>query len=165
MNNPEPGASIGETLDNLITHHRHLVRTVNEDGASRMTNWFLASQHPDMVARLLTRAVSRLALVWPERKPPPPVVLTPFELQLGGIDRVDGPSPYRQIAAQLSEAMDDRRLKPGDRLPSESALIQHYGVSRMTVRRAFERLAAAGYIQSAQGSGVFVLDRNRRRAT
>src|SRR5690606_26121958 len=42
------------------------------------------------------------------------------------------------------------------RLPSESALAQEHGVSRVTVRRALDRLAGDGMIERRPGSGTFV---------
>lgn len=162
----DPGrASIGEALDDLISRYRAAARTGGEDVAVRGMRALLAAQHPDAVERLLTRAICRLALVWPHPKPPPPVVLTPVGLRLGVVDRTEAPAPYRQIAAQLREAVDEGRLKPGDRLPSEADLIRHYGVSRMTIRHALDHLAQAGYTKSVQGSGVFVLDRRKGHAT
>jgi GntR family transcriptional regulator len=54
-----------------------------------------------------------------------------------------------------------RRLKAGmysigTRLPSEDALAQSFGVSRLTARRALEPLVGAGYLISRQGSGYLV---------
>jgi len=45
------------------------------------------------------------------------------------------------------------------RIPSEADLVAHYGVSRMTVRRAIESLADDGLVNSRRGSGTFVTDR------
>ncbi|MBL1228334.1 trehalose operon repressor [Enterococcus sp. BWB1-3] len=46
-------------------------------------------------------------------------------------------------------------------LPSENQLIQIYGVSRETIRKALNLLLNAGYIQKKQGKGSIVLDLNR----
>ncbi|WP_086348602.1 trehalose operon repressor [Candidatus Enterococcus clewellii] len=46
-------------------------------------------------------------------------------------------------------------------LPSENQLIQVYGVSRETIRKALNLLLNAGYIQKKQGKGSIVLDLNR----
>ena len=45
---------------------------------------------------------------------------------------------------------------PGDRLPSEATLIQHYGVARMTVRQAIQELRTEGRVVAEHGRGVFV---------
>lgn len=77
-------------------------------------------------------------------------------LQLGPIDRADDKPPYRQIASMLREAISSGQLNAGDRLPSEAALIDHFGVARMTVRQAVQELRAEGLVISEHGRGVFV---------
>jgi GntR family transcriptional regulator len=77
-------------------------------------------------------------------------------IQLGQLDRTDDRAPYVQIAAALREAINLGRLGPGDRLPSESELTQHYGVARMTVRQAVNELKTEGLVTSEHGRGVFV---------
>ena len=48
---------------------------------------------------------------------------------------------------------------PGDKLPTERALIDRFGVSRTVIREAVAALRADGLLESRQGIGVFVLDR------
>ena len=57
-----------------------------------------------------------------------------------------------QIQADLHTAILDGHLGPGDALPSARELCTRYNVSRITVRRALERLAAAGLIDMRQGA-------------
>ena len=77
-------------------------------------------------------------------------------LQLGQIDRFDDKPPYRQIASMLREAINSGQLTGGERLPSEAALIDHFGVARMTVRQAVQELRSEGLVISEHGRGVFV---------
>lgn len=77
-------------------------------------------------------------------------------LQLGHIDRADDKPPYRQIAGMLREAIGSGQLSAGERLPSEAALIEHFGVARMTVRQAVQELRSEGLVISEHGRGVFV---------
>ncbi|MBS4727538.1 GntR family transcriptional regulator [Mycobacterium sp. SM1] len=77
-------------------------------------------------------------------------------LQLGQIDRADDRPPYRQIASMLREAINSNQLAAGERLPSEAALIEHFGVARMTVRQAVQELRSEGLVVSEHGRGVFV---------
>src|SRR5664279_541284 len=80
-------------------------------------------------------------------------------LPLGVVDRSEDAPPFRQIAAHLREAIRRGDLTPGDRLPSESELIEHYGVARMTVRQAIGELRAEGLVVAEHGRGVFVRSR------
>lgn len=80
-------------------------------------------------------------------------------LSMGAIDRTDDAPPFRQIARHLREAIRRSDLAPGDQLPSESQLIEHYGVARMTVRQALAELRAEGLVVSEHGRGVFVRSR------
>jgi GntR family transcriptional regulator len=60
--------------------------------------------------------------------------------------------------ATLLEALAELsvKLKPHSQLPSERALSEEYGVSRMTLRRAIDVLQARGYIYSVPSKGLFV---------
>src|SRR3954463_14745512 len=79
---------------------------------------------------------------------------------LGVIERdADAPSPYRQIAGHLREAIRRGELAAGDKLPSETELIEHYHVARMTVRQAIAELRGEGLVVPEHGRGVFVRSR------
>ena len=77
-------------------------------------------------------------------------------MALGALDRTDDRPPYRQIADQLRTAIERGELRPGDKLPSEAALMEHYHVARMTARQAIQELRGEGRVVSEQGRGVFV---------
>ncbi|MEO6083462.1 MAG: GntR family transcriptional regulator [Umezawaea sp.] len=72
------------------------------------------------------------------------------------IDRMSGLPVYRQVAAVLREKIESGEYGPGARLPSESELIEFFGVSRITVREAISLLRAEGMVASEHGRGVFV---------
>lgn len=63
---------------------------------------------------------------------------------------------YRQIADTLREQISSGELKPGDALPTESALQEMFSVSRVTIRQALKRLTEEQIIESIQGSGSYV---------
>lgn len=67
-----------------------------------------------------------------------------------------------RLSEELSDALQRRvargDLKPGDRLPTEKALGEAFGVSRAVVREAVARLKADGLIETRQGSGAFVVE-------
>jgi GntR family transcriptional regulator len=64
--------------------------------------------------------------------------------------------PYEDIVDELRTSILDGRLEPGERLPSENELAEHYATSRPTVRRALALLKAQGLLNTEQGRGVFV---------
>lgn len=66
------------------------------------------------------------------------------------------PPIYTRIEEDLRHGIADGAWRIGSRLPSEDQLRQRYGVSRMTVRQALARLAAAGLVTRRQGIGTFV---------
>lgn len=60
---------------------------------------------------------------------------------------------------QVEEALVARfgiDLHPGDRLPTEDELIEQFGVSRITVRRAVQNLATRNLVTTRHGRGSFV---------
>lgn len=56
----------------------------------------------------------------------------------------------------IKKEIEEGRLKPGDRLPSERELQQLLGVSRLTLREALAKLSALGIVAIAHGKGSFV---------
>jgi len=63
-----------------------------------------------------------------------------------------------EVGGDLQRRISRGELKPGDRLPTEKALGEAFGVSRAVVREAIARLKADGLIETRQGSGAFVVD-------
>jgi GntR family transcriptional regulator len=70
---------------------------------------------------------------------------------------------YYQLENLLREKILSGAFVAKDRLPTESELIQQYGVSRITVRQALAALADEGLIERQQGRGTFVAERRTRR--
>lgn len=63
---------------------------------------------------------------------------------------------YMLIADDIAAQIRDGRLAPGARLPGETALAEHYGCARMTVRRARRELEERGLVVVVHGKGTFV---------
>ncbi|MEM9062435.1 MAG: phosphonate metabolism transcriptional regulator PhnF [Pseudomonadota bacterium] len=63
---------------------------------------------------------------------------------------------WQQIQRTLHSEIADGRFTPGDKLPTEAALAQRFGVNRHTVRRALAELSDEGLVHARRGSGVFV---------
>lgn len=57
---------------------------------------------------------------------------------------------------QIRRLIATGALGPGDRLPSERALSEFFGVSRPSVREAIKALAFTGVLEIRQGSGTYV---------
>lgn len=80
----------------------------------------------------------------------------PAQLALPERVIVDGPVPKH---AQLRDILEDfcaNELSPGDLLPGERVIEDHFDVSRITVRRAIGDLVAAGKLRRVRGKGTFV---------
>lgn len=75
---------------------------------------------------------------------------------------------YLQLQQALREAIETRVLNPDEALPSERQLAADLSVSRITVRKAIEGLAADGMLERRQGAGNFVatrIDKNFAKLT
>jgi GntR family transcriptional regulator len=72
------------------------------------------------------------------------------------IDR-NSPVPlYHQLAEQLTAAVEDGTLKPGDPFENELALADRLELSRPTVRRAIAELVGRGLLVRRRGVGTTV---------
>ncbi|XVX20253.1 GntR family transcriptional regulator [Actinomycetota bacterium] len=75
------------------------------------------------------------------------------------IDRSSPVPLYHQLAEQLTAAIDEGRLQPGDPFENELAMTARLGVSRPTVRRAIQQLVDAGLLIRRRGLGTTVAAR------
>ena len=72
------------------------------------------------------------------------------------------PKPRTNISApnyvieEIRDALLNRSMKPGDRLPSELELAALYGVSRGSVRQAMKALEILGIVSIRPGDGTYV---------
>ncbi|MCA3443420.1 MAG: GntR family transcriptional regulator [Rhodobacter sp.] len=73
-----------------------------------------------------------------------------------GFDAAGAGPLYLQLQRRISDAIGSGRLAPGDSLPSERDLAVMTGLSRVTVRKAVQALAAAGQLLQRRGSGTYV---------
>jgi len=66
------------------------------------------------------------------------------------------PKPkYQQLFESLAEDIRSGRYGPGDKLPSEAALVEQFQTSRITVVRALRELQQRGLVQRRAGSGTY----------
>ena len=75
------------------------------------------------------------------------------------IDAKSGVPYYRQIIEQVKFAVARGDLKPGDQLPTVRQLAVDISINPNTVIRAYRELEFEGLLDSQQGSGTFVSDK------
>lgn len=63
---------------------------------------------------------------------------------------------WRAIADALRGDLAEGRYRPGDKLPTEAALADRFGVNRHTVRHALAALVDQGLVRTRRGAGAFV---------
>jgi len=80
----------------------------------------------------------------------------PGILPVAAIDRDSDTPLYRQLYEGYRDAIAERRLRAGQRLPSTRSLAAELRISRIPVLNAFDQLTAEGYFESRVGSGTFV---------
>jgi GntR family transcriptional repressor for pyruvate dehydrogenase complex len=69
------------------------------------------------------------------------------------LDNANGSST---VIAGILAYLKDRRLQPGDRLPSERDLAERLGVGRNAVREALATLATLRMVESRPNSGIYL---------
>jgi len=72
------------------------------------------------------------------------------------VDRKGDKPLHRQIYDTFRAMILDRRLQPGQQIPSSRALADELRISRIPVLGAYAQLLAEGYIESRSGAGTYV---------
>jgi len=78
--------------------------------------------------------------------------------KIGPLDTGGGPL-YRRLEEALREALRNQVLKPNEALPPERDLAADLSVSRITLRKALDKLVDEGLLTRRQGAGTFVTSR------
>lgn len=73
------------------------------------------------------------------------------------------PSAVLVVIDKIKELLIDRRLQPGEMIPSESVLAENLRVGRGSVREALKILSAFGVIEIRRGTGTFISSASNRR--
>lgn len=76
----------------------------------------------------------------------------------GYLKKVNSESVVQQIIDNLTEAMINRQLRPGDKIPTETELAQELGVGRNSVREAIKILVYLGVLEIRRAEGTFVCE-------
>ncbi|MEO8595335.1 MAG: GntR family transcriptional regulator [Candidatus Solibacter sp.] len=66
---------------------------------------------------------------------------------------------YRQIMRQITDAIAVGRLKAGEKLPSHRELSEQLVIAPLTVKKAYDELELAGFLETQRGRGTFVCAR------
>lgn len=64
------------------------------------------------------------------------------------------------VAEKLQKLIASGKFKIGDQLPTETELMEHFGVGRSTIREAIRILSYSGILKVQQGVGTFVALQN-----
>lgn len=63
---------------------------------------------------------------------------------------------YYVLEKEIIDRIDRKEYHENEPIPSERELVESFGVSRITVRRAIDELVRDGYLYKVQGKGTFV---------
>lgn len=75
------------------------------------------------------------------------------------IDRFDPTPIYLQIAVLVIERIRQGELEPRDPIPSESQMVQEYGIGRETARHVVAHLREQGWVFTLARRGSYVAAR------
>jgi GntR family transcriptional regulator, transcriptional repressor for pyruvate dehydrogenase complex len=64
----------------------------------------------------------------------------------------------QKIERKIEEAIRQKKILPGTKLPSEKELCAQFAVSRTALREALRRLSARGLIDIRKGSGIYITE-------
>lgn len=73
-----------------------------------------------------------------------------------GIQRIKRTNVGEQVLQQMKDMLISGEWKAGEKLPSENELADQFGISRITVRQALQKLNALGLLETRVGEGTFV---------
>lgn len=63
---------------------------------------------------------------------------------------------YEDVEKQLVQLVNERKMKPGDKFPTESRLVKELNVSPSILREAFRILETKNLVESIQGGGRYL---------
>ena len=84
----------------------------------------------------------------------------PFQFRL---DALSGVPVYRQIIDQVMAGIAAGRLAPGNQLPTVRQLAVDLAINPNTVTRAYREMEIRGVLETQQGSGTFISQREIQR--
>lgn len=73
-------------------------------------------------------------------------------------DRIKVPSAYEMVAEAIEAEIVSGRLRPGDEIGTEAALVRQFGVNRSTVREGIRVLEQGGLVRREASRKLFVCE-------
>lgn len=64
----------------------------------------------------------------------------------------------QEILEEIEKLIRDKKILPGEKLPTEKEMCEMFGVSRTALREALQKLSAKGLVNIKKGSGAYVED-------
>ena len=77
---------------------------------------------------------------------------------MGKVTNNDSTPLYSRLESVIRNQILRGQLEPNEKIPSETELIEKFGVSRITVRKALSNLESEGLIVRQRAKGTFVSD-------
>ena len=71
----------------------------------------------------------------------------------------------QQVEREIEDVILQKKILPGEKLPTENELCSMFGVSRTALREALHMLTARGLINIRKGSGIYVNDYSATHVT
>ncbi len=71
-------------------------------------------------------------------------------------EKINQTSVVQQVIDALTQAMIDKKLRPGDKIPTELELSESFGVGRLSIREAIKVLVYFGVLEIRRPEGTFV---------
>lgn len=62
------------------------------------------------------------------------------------------------VIDQLIELIIQKKIQPGEKLPSERKLAEYFGVSRTSIREAIKTLSKLGLFKTVPGKGIYLVE-------
>lgn len=80
---------------------------------------------------------------------------------MSAIDPTSHVPMYIQIIKYLTEEIENGTYRVSEQIPPETTLAEHFGVSRITVTNAIQRMVQEGILYRIQGKGTFVAPKKK----
>ena len=74
------------------------------------------------------------------------------------LKKVSSESVVQQVINALTDAMINRELRPGDKIPTEAEMAENMGVGRNFIREAIKILVYLGVLEIRRAEGTFVCE-------